>query len=62
MKLVEKMCNSRVQELLVPYESPHETKDKCMVIYVFVHVHALINGWIGKCEFVDILEHQSMQW
>ena len=56
MKLVAKMCNSRVQELLVPCESPHETKDKCMVIYVFVHVHALINGYIEKCEFANILE------
>ena len=60
--MVEKMCNSRVQELLVPYESPHETKYKCMFIYVFGHVHALINCYIDKCEFVDILEHQSMQW
>ena len=62
MNLVAKMCNSRVQELLVPCESPHETKDKCMVIYVFVHVDALINGCIEKCEFVDILKNQSMQW
>ena len=57
-----KMCNSRVQELLVPCESPHETKDKCMVIYVFGLVHALINGFVDKCEFADILKHQSMQW
>ena len=56
MGLVEKMCISRVQELLVPCESPHETKEKCMVIYVFGHVHALINGYIEKCEFADILE------
>ena len=62
MKLVAKMCNSRVQELVVPYESPHETMDKCMVIYVFSHVHALINGFIDKCEFVDIIKDQSMQW
>ena len=59
MKLVAKMRNPRVQELFVPCESPHETKDKCVVIYVFVHFHALINGFIDKCEFVDILKHQS---
>ena len=60
MKLVAKMCKSRVKELRIPSESPHDTKEKCMVIYVFGHVHALINVCIDKCEFVDILEHQSM--
>ena len=49
MKLVAKMCNYRVQELLDPCESPREMKDKCMVIYVFGHVHSLINGCIDKC-------------
>ena len=62
MKLVAEMCNSSVQQLLVPFESPHETKYKCVAIYVFGDVHALINGCIEKCEFTDILEHRSMQW
>jgi hypothetical protein len=53
-----KMCNAKVQQLLVPCELPHETKDKCMVIYVFGDALALINGHLDKCEFVDILKHQ----
>lgn len=54
-----KMCNARVQQLIVPFELPHGIRDKCMVMYVFGDVLALFNGFLDKCEFVNILKHQS---
>jgi hypothetical protein len=53
-----KTCDCRTSQLLISGASPHEAKNKSMVIYELGDAPSLINHLLDEENFPHILEHQ----